>query len=304
MDDAQDRIALLHRIHDHADRKQVVYLLERLILLDHLAVDAVEVLRPAVQLRGDPRFFELFLKLRQHVADIFLLLFALLIDLPLETVIRLGLKIFEAQILKLPLDLRHTEPVSEGRVDLERFACFSDLRIRVHVLKRTHIVQPVYKFDNYYAYVRRHRKEHLSQVFGLELLLRGHRDMFQFRDAVDKVRYVRSELFGDRVKCYVGILHRVVQHAGNDGREVHIHVGKHRCHSYGMDNERFSGFAFLPFMCRLSQSIRLIQQKRIRVRIMLEHLFLQLFIFFFHGYRLTSSGGGNIRPPRAYSDLG
>ena len=53
MDDAQDVVALQHRIHNHPDGVDVVDLVHVAPLHIHLAVDAVDAFYPAVDLGGD-----------------------------------------------------------------------------------------------------------------------------------------------------------------------------------------------------------------------------------------------------------
>ena len=48
MDDAQHRVAVRHRIHQHADGNQVIDLLKGLVLQHHLPVNGIKVLGPPV----------------------------------------------------------------------------------------------------------------------------------------------------------------------------------------------------------------------------------------------------------------
>ena len=50
MDHAQSRIAVFHRIHNDADRKQVIHLIQRLVLVHHLLIDTEEMLHTPVDL--------------------------------------------------------------------------------------------------------------------------------------------------------------------------------------------------------------------------------------------------------------
>ncbi len=59
VDDTQRRIALRNRVDDDADRANVEHLFEREVLPLHLPVDAVDVLRPPVDLRLDAPLLEL-----------------------------------------------------------------------------------------------------------------------------------------------------------------------------------------------------------------------------------------------------
>ena len=54
MDHAQSRVAVLHRVHDDPHREQIVDLIQGLILVHHLLIDAEEMLHPPVYLGFDP----------------------------------------------------------------------------------------------------------------------------------------------------------------------------------------------------------------------------------------------------------
>ena len=55
MDDAQRRIAVLDGVHDDAHREQVVDLVNALVLIHHLLVDAEQMLDAAFHLAADTR---------------------------------------------------------------------------------------------------------------------------------------------------------------------------------------------------------------------------------------------------------
>ncbi len=59
MDHAQDSVAVAHRVHLHANRREVVDLREVLLLAGHLLPDRVDVLGPAGDLRFDADVVEL-----------------------------------------------------------------------------------------------------------------------------------------------------------------------------------------------------------------------------------------------------
>ena len=58
MDHTQSRVTVLHRIDNDTNCKQIVDLVQRLVLVLHLLVDAEEMLDPAVHLRFDLRFLD------------------------------------------------------------------------------------------------------------------------------------------------------------------------------------------------------------------------------------------------------
>ena len=58
MDHTQSRVTVLHRIDNNTNCKQIVDLVQRLVLVLHLLVDAEEMLDPAVHLRFDLRILD------------------------------------------------------------------------------------------------------------------------------------------------------------------------------------------------------------------------------------------------------
>ena len=50
MDHAQSRVTVFHRINDNTNRKQVIHLIQRLVLVHHLLIDTEEMLHTPVDL--------------------------------------------------------------------------------------------------------------------------------------------------------------------------------------------------------------------------------------------------------------
>ena len=71
MDHAQSRIAVLHRIHNDTHGKQIIDLIQRLMLVLHLLVDTEKVLYTAIDFRIDPRIFNMFADFIHNALDIF-----------------------------------------------------------------------------------------------------------------------------------------------------------------------------------------------------------------------------------------
>ena len=136
VDDAEHAVAVLDRVDEHADGREVVNLAEVLVVALHLLVDAVEVLRAAADICLDIRLRELLLDLLDGRIDEALALLALLLDILDEIVVDLRLEIAQAEVLELPLDARDAEAVRERRVDLNRLARDALLLVLAHVLER------------------------------------------------------------------------------------------------------------------------------------------------------------------------
>ena len=72
MDHPQGRIAVLHRLHDDTHCKQIVDLVQSLVLVLHLFIDAEKMLDPAVHLSADTGIFNVVADFVHNALDIFL----------------------------------------------------------------------------------------------------------------------------------------------------------------------------------------------------------------------------------------
>ena len=82
-----------------------------------------------------------------ELADLLLALPAPGLEAVPEPPVHLRLEELEAEVLKLPLDLRHPEAVGKGSVDLSRLPGDAATLLRSEVLERPHVVEPVCKLD-------------------------------------------------------------------------------------------------------------------------------------------------------------
>ena len=261
MDDAQHRVAVLHGVHQHADGDQIEDLLERLVLKHHLAVDAVEVLGPAVDLVVDVHLLDLVAERADDGADVRLALGALHADLDDQVLIALWIEVAQAQVLELLLDLVDAQAVCDGRVDVQRLLCDALLTLRRLRLERTHIVQPVRQLDEHHADVLAHGEDHLAD--GLRLLLHagGKVKALELGDAVHQQRDLLAELLLDDLERHVlAVLHGVVKQARSDGRRVEHQVRQDAGDRAGMDEIRLTGLSLLSRMRLLGEMIGLFDQ--------------------------------------------
>ena len=170
VDLAEHFVALVHRADDDAHRRQVVDLIERLVLRRHLLIDGIEVLGTPEHLAVDVAFDEDLLDLFDDVIDKAVALFEFLMDVLDEVFERLGIEIFEA----------------ERGIDIQRLARHALLPLLGEEVQRAHVVQAVGKLDDDDADVLRHGDEELSKVFRLLLFLRLEDDLIELGDARDE----------------------------------------------------------------------------------------------------------------------
>ena len=78
-----------------------------------------------------------------------------------------GLEVAEGQILEFAANNAHSQPVRDGRVDIQRLARDALLLVRRQIFERAHVVQPVGQLHQHHANVVDHGQKHLADVFGL-----------------------------------------------------------------------------------------------------------------------------------------
>ncbi len=248
VDDAERRVAIGHRLDDHAERDDVVDLLVVAVLRLHLAVDGVKVLRSALHVGGKPLLGEAARERLRHVGDVAVTLFLRLGDLRGEVLEALRVEVLERQVFELALEARDAEPVGERRVDVHRLARDPLLRLGVHEVERAHVVEAVAELHQEHADVARHRHDHLAEVLGLAVLLGGEVDLRELGDAVDQESDLVSEFVVDVVERAQGVLDDVVQEPGADARRVEPELGDDPGNGRGMDEVRVAALALLPLM--------------------------------------------------------
>ena len=148
------------------------------------------------------------------------------LDGVLHLVVGDGIDILERQVFQFAADLAHAQPVRDGRVDVQGFARDLLLPLRRQELQRAHVVQAVGQLDEDDADVVHHGQHHLAHVLGLRFFGGREVDLADLGDALDDVRHLLAELGLDLVDGYRGVLDRVVQQSGGDGRGVELHLGQ------------------------------------------------------------------------------
>ena len=172
VDDTKYLIAFNDFVYDYPAREKVIDLVDRLTLLVHLLIDAVEMLRTAFNVVMDNAVLLKFCAdLGDNVFHEIFSLRAVAVNELYELIIIVRMQITKTQVLKLPLDLIDTESACERNVDIKRFLGFFDLLLRTHGLQSPHVVQTVCELYEYDSDIVRKRNEHLAHVGCLDVLL-------------------------------------------------------------------------------------------------------------------------------------
>ena len=124
MDDTERRITVFDRINDDTHGKQIIDLVKRLILVDHLFVNAEKVLCPSVDLRLDSGCLDVLADRFYDLIDEFLTCILFQCNFFDQIVIDFRLQIFQGKIIQFYLDLGNTEPVCDRRVDIHGLTRF------------------------------------------------------------------------------------------------------------------------------------------------------------------------------------
>ena len=201
--DAEHGVAVAVVLDEDPDADQVVDVGELAAADDHLLVDRVVVLRPAGDLRLDLGVLEVLLDLGDHLAEELPARRRPLGDQPDDLVVDLGVQGREREVLELPLDGVHAEPVGQRGVDVEGLAGGPLLRLALDVAQRAHVVEPVGELDDQHPDVARHRDDHLADGLGLRGV--AVLDLVELGDAVDELRDLVAEVLGAAASRVYGV---------------------------------------------------------------------------------------------------
>ena len=141
------------------------------MLIDHLTIDAEEMLRAALYGCLDAISTDLLRDIIDQLLYIFITFLSAGRNLLHQVVIGFRFQITKRQIVEFDLHLGDTESLSQRRIDLHRLLSLLLLLGRRHIAKSTHIMQSVGKLDQDDTDILRHGKEHLTEILCLNFYL-------------------------------------------------------------------------------------------------------------------------------------
>ena len=162
MDDPQCRITVFHRLNDNTNGKEIVDLIDGLMLIDHLAINAEEMLGTSLNVRLDSCVDNVLAHFLYQAVDISLAFLLAQCHLLHQIIVSLWLQILQGQIIQFDLNLGDTQPLCQRGINLHRLLGFFLLLLRCHILQGTHIVQPVCQLNQNDTDVLRHGQKHLA----------------------------------------------------------------------------------------------------------------------------------------------
>jgi len=226
VDNAQDLVALGEGVDDHPKRQQVVELIQGEVLAAHLLVDAVEVLRPPVDVGVDAVLVEPLGERVDRLLDDGLPFGKPLADPPPDLVVHLRIQDLEGEILQFPLDLIDPQAMGQGGVDLQGLLGDGKLFVPSVGREGSHVVEPIGQLDEDHPDVPGHHQEHLAQVFRLVVLDGLEGKLAQLGHAVHQRQDPRAEAALQDLRCDWRVLQDVVQERRGQGLLVQLHVGQ------------------------------------------------------------------------------
>ena len=184
-----------------------------------------------------------------------------------DLVVHLGVERLEGQVLQLPLDGVHAQPVRQRGVDLQGLLGLGGRRLSGNVFPGAGIVQPVGELDDEHPDVTGHRDDHLADRFGLGRLAPGH--LVELGHAVDQLRDLVTEVAAEVLEAVVRVLHRVVQQRRRQRGRGQPEVGKDLGHRQRVGDVVVAAAPGLPLMGSLGDLEGPLQQRDLSLGVVL-----------------------------------
>ena len=262
---AEHAVALGVAVDEDADADEVVDVGELAAAVDHLLVDRVVVLRPSGHPRVDLGAAQVLLHLGDHLGQELVARGRPLGDEADDLVVDLRVHGREGEVLELPLQGVHAQPVGQRRVDLEGLARLALLGLLLDVAQGAHVVQPVGELDDQDPDVLAHRDDHLADGLGLRGV--AVLDLVELGDAVDEQRDLVAEVGAQLVEGVRRVLDRVVQQGGHEGRLGHADVRQDRGHRQRVGDVGVAALAGLAAVVLLGGVVGALEQRQVGLRV-------------------------------------
>ena len=248
VEQAEDRIAVLHGLTNDADGEEIVDLVEGQFLVGDLLLDGVEALDAPFDAAGDFVLAEFGFELLDDAFEEDFAFAAEGIDFVGELLVGEGVGVAEGKVFELTAELAHAEAVGERGEDFEGLAGDLLALLGGQMLQGAHVVEAVGELDDDDADVGDHGEEHLADVLGLVIFAVGELDFVELGDAFDDVCDLLAEALFDLFGGDVGVFDGVVQETGGNGGGVHLELSEDEGDLEGMDGVGLARGALLTFV--------------------------------------------------------
>ena len=154
------------------------------------------------------------------------------------------------------------------RIDIHGLSGFFLLLLRLHILKRPHVMKAVSQLDKNYADIFCHGKKHLSKILRLNIhFILRIRKLSQFGDSVHQkgnflIKHLRN-IFQGKYR----IFHNIMKQPCYDCLFIQLQFRKNNRHTHRVDNVWFSGLSPLFLMCIISELIGFFNHRKICGRV-------------------------------------
>jgi acanthoscurrin-2 len=146
--------------------------------------------------------------------------------------------------------------VSQGSVDIERFAGDFILLVGRHGAESAHVVQSVGHFDEHHAYILAHGQQQLAEILGLGRGLVAEDAARNLCQTLHQLGYLFAEVHLDVLHGVVGVLHYIVEQrrADRGGAKAYLLAGDFR-HRYGVEDIRLAAAAADTLVSRFGKPV-------------------------------------------------
>ena len=260
----QRRVAGFDVVDDDSQRAHIEHMCEIQALALHLLPDAVQMLRPALDVGTQADLEQALREQRAGGSDAGLALRALLVEQAGDAPVLLRPQEAESQVLHLPLDLPDAQPVGQRREDLQRLVGEVARARGLARGKPAQRLQSGRQAQQHHAQVARKRQQHLPDALGLlrPVLgadVRGARrtlDLHQLARVRDEAGVRGPEGLGNDVLRALQVVARIHEVSGRTHRGRRADRLQHGCHTVRMTERVLTGVQHLAVEQRLGEGAR------------------------------------------------
>ena len=241
MDDSQHPVALIRRVHDHPEPVDIEDLVERQVLVPHLAINAVDAFLAPLDLRLDAALLDMLNQVLANFLDPIMLAPTVRLDGFLEDAATHWIERFEGTFLQFQTECIHPQTTRDRHIDLEGFTSDSLPLFSRQYIQRTHVVQAIGQLDQHHPDVAHRRQHHLAEIGRLRLAARDPVQVRQLADPVNQVGHILAEFFPNLIAGSRCVLDYIVQQGRNDRVRVQMQAGQCTGNRQGMSNVGLTG---------------------------------------------------------------
>ena len=132
----------------------------------------------------------------------------------------------KTQFFKLDSNGIHSQPISDGGIDIKSFSGDASALVWSKHIQRAHIVKTVGDFNQDYAQILRHGHRHFLKILCLCFGATTKSYLVEFAYTVNQISNRIAKL---RLNCCLGnagVFDYVVQHSGHQALMVHVHFAE------------------------------------------------------------------------------